>query len=169
MDEKRAYEIAGQILEGHCIEGIPAHKGQQIADKIVAVLTGRNKKTENDIALLCDLLFIYYRLNWNNEEGRRLAQNRIDEIHGGKYGDRQGCYVQFVNAIERLKARDKSYEILKESVVTVLNWAEFEIHCCSKCGQGDPVKESDYIYELKDAIGKINGIESELMKQTNLE
>jgi len=39
LTEKEAYKLAGLILEGHCIEGIEPHKIEQLADKIVAVIT----------------------------------------------------------------------------------------------------------------------------------
>lgn len=41
---------------------------------------------------------------------------------------------------------------LKDAISTVLRWAEFEMHNCSKCGNADPVKDCDYVYELKNAI-----------------
>jgi len=40
--EEKAYAIAGQILNGHCVKGIEQHKIEQLADKIVAVLTQRS-------------------------------------------------------------------------------------------------------------------------------
>jgi hypothetical protein len=71
-----------------------------LREKIVA--TKNSIISINDVALLEDLLFIFDRLYWNNDIGRRQAQERIDIIHSGKYGDKQGCYVQFKNVIGKL-------------------------------------------------------------------
>jgi len=57
----------------------------------------------SDKTLLRDLLFIYDRLYWDTDEGRKLAQERINEIHNGKHGSKEGCYVQFSNAINSLE------------------------------------------------------------------
>jgi hypothetical protein len=40
---------------------------------------------------------------------------------------------------------------LKDAINTVLEWSEFEMHNCPICGHADPVKDSDYVYELKKA------------------
>ena len=40
--EKELYGIAWQILEGHAVNGIEQHKIEQLADKIVAVLTQKS-------------------------------------------------------------------------------------------------------------------------------
>lgn len=48
MDSARAYEIAGLILSGSCIEGVPPHKGQQIADRIASILVSGNLPTESE-------------------------------------------------------------------------------------------------------------------------
>ena len=38
MNEAERYKIAGEILSGSCTEGLEPHKGQQLADRIVAAL-----------------------------------------------------------------------------------------------------------------------------------
>ena len=59
---------------------------------------------KNEISLLRDLLFIYDRLYWDSDIGRQLAQQRIDEIHDGKYNDnKSGFYVQCSEAINRIE------------------------------------------------------------------
>ena len=58
---------------------------------------------KEDIALLRDLLFVCMRLNRQSKTGDKQAQERIDEIHNGKHGDQQGCFVQWDDAIERLE------------------------------------------------------------------
>jgi len=53
-------------------------------------------------SLMEDLLYIADRLNWNSDVGRKQAQERMDEIHAGKYKDKSGWYVQCKAAIEKL-------------------------------------------------------------------
>ena len=41
---------------------------------------------------------------------------------------------------------------LREAIKTVLEWSKFEECYCNKCGHGTPVKDFDYVDELKKAI-----------------
>ncbi len=59
----------------------------------------------NDIELLKDVIQIAKHLAWQNQQGDAMAQERIDEIHRGKYdGHCEGVWVQADNAINRLEA-----------------------------------------------------------------
>lgn len=65
-------------------------------------------KNEQIVGLLYDLLFVYDRLYWNSDVGRQEAQERIDQIHFGKYGNHlEGCYVQFKKAIQEVEEKLK--------------------------------------------------------------
>ena len=46
-----------------------------------------------------DVRDIAVYLNWDNEPGKKLAQEIIDEIHKGKYGSKEGIWPQFEKAM----------------------------------------------------------------------
>ncbi len=83
MNEAQAYEIAGQILKGTEVFQ-PVHKGQQVADKIVAALLKASPAPRSDLAegetrkLL--LRVESYLLGWKTTKEAAHAQLRHD-IH----------------------------------------------------------------------------------------
>jgi len=85
MDEKRAYEIAGKILEGHCVQGIEPHKVKQIADKIVSVLVKQIRDMGN-LYLLNSIVSNLEYAAYNLLDGRKdteLHEGIIDSTDAG--------------------------------------------------------------------------------------
>ena len=56
---------------------------------------GMNK----DILLLRDVVEIAKYLAWQNDKGDKIAQEIMNDIHNGKYGNQEGVWVQSEKAI----------------------------------------------------------------------
>lgn len=107
---------------------------------------------EHAVALMADVLEIAKYLQWNSGVGREKAQEIINAIHDGKYGDSQGCWVQADEALRVLRASFPRKESMS-------NELEPELHCllCDKhVGYGRPTRPNEvWCFGCLQAYGKL--------------
>lgn len=60
---------------------------------------------EEDLDFIRDVGSIAKLTLWNTANGNILAQEIIAEIHKGRYGSKEGIWVQFNDLLERLEGR----------------------------------------------------------------
>ena len=79
-------------------------------------------------SLLANVVQIAKYLAWQNDVGDKLAEKIISEIHAGKYGDKQGLWVQVDNAMNQIAANatGESRTIARTLHPTVGNSSESE-------------------------------------------
>lgn len=79
-----------------------------------------HKKEEN---LLADILEVAKYLYWNNEVGDTKASVIINDIHNGKYGSREGVWIQAEKALDDMLL---SHQQLIDEVESKVNQMKHE-------------------------------------------